>query len=361
MNYGFNEAQTMLQRSIRDILEKESPIARVREVEASATGHDAALWRRLGELGLLELGLPGAGGSFVDALIFAEELGRTIAPAPFVSSIVVGASLLSSIDEFTPVVDELIAGDSVVSFAVNEAAALYSPACFDTAASKDGVWRVSGEKRFVEDAAAAGSFLVVANIDGVETGLFLVKRDAVEIEMERTVAGDFLGIVRFTGAPAEPVLIGPNSWRTISEALGRARIAHAAKIAGMAATSLRLAIDYAKTRIQFGRPIGSFQSLQHRLADLTTSLEATRFLTYHAGWVVDQGQQAEVSSAMALHSAVDLAEQLSIETAHIFGGYGVSVDTDIQLYYRRLRAAEVRWGDSGQLLEDVAAVSLVTA
>lgn len=359
MNYALNETQAMLRRSIRDVLERECPISRVREIEASDSPYDASLWRRLGRLGMLELGIVRKGESFVDGLVLAEELGRAIAPIPFASSIVASGGLLAGSGKHAAIFADLLAGEIVCPFAISDDLSNVDPwNSRSLAIRRTSDVALVGPKSFVEALPTVGPLVFVTKTDNQIVRAYLVDASLGEVTYERTTAGDLLGSIFFEGALAEEVGGRGPSVDRVYAAIDRARIAHAANICGMAARSLEMAIDYAKTRIQFGRPIGSFQTLQHRLADLTTSLEATRFLTYHAGWTVDQGVDFDVAAAMALHSAIDVAEQLAIETAHIFGGYGVSVDTDIQLYYRRLRAAEVRWGDAGQLLETVASKDL---
>ncbi|MCS6801932.1 MAG: acyl-CoA dehydrogenase family protein [Chloroflexota bacterium] len=355
MNLSFTEEQELLRRAAREFLEAHSPPAVAREVEDRREAMSSLLWRSLAELGWLGLGLPeevgGSGGGALEVALFAEELGRAIAPVPWIPSVVWSGALLAAFR--SPPLDDLlrriIAGSAIVVPALREHDLGYGPEQLRCRAERreDG-WRLTGEKRFVVDGAAASHFVVLARDGAGRLTAFLVEAggEGVTVTAHPTTAGDGLASVQL--AEVRPLdVIGPvgNGWAAIQNAEQRATNALTAWMLGGTEKQLEAAVDYAKVRIQFGRPIGSFQAIQHKLAEVRWRLDALRLLTYKAASSLAAGRDAaiEVSEAKAY---ANRWISWSMHRIHeVFAGIGFMRVHDTQLYYRRLKVAESIWGD----------------
>jgi alkylation response protein AidB-like acyl-CoA dehydrogenase len=359
MNLSLTEEQELLRRSAREFLETQSPPALAREVEDSRQPMSSALWASLAQLGWLGLGLPetagGSGGGALEVAIFAEELGRAIAPVPWISSCVWGGILLA--DHRTPETDAVlqraIAGTAVLAAAIREEDIGYGPDQIRCRAERrqDG-WRLTGEKRFVVDGGAATHLVVLAREgarDG-DTGLsaFLVPADdeGMTVAPQPTTAGDGLATVRLEDARPLAV-VGPvgGGWAAIQKAERRATAALTAWMLGGAEKQLEAAVEYAKVRVQFGRPIGSFQAIAHKLAEVKWRLDALRMLTYQAAACLADGRDAALEVAQAKAYANRWVSWAMHRVHEVFAGIGFMRVHDTQLYYRRLKVAESLLGD----------------
>jgi alkylation response protein AidB-like acyl-CoA dehydrogenase len=224
--------------------------------------------------------------------------------------------------------------------------------------SGDG-WKLNGCKLFVADAAAATSVLVIARTGDAAANLtaFLVDMTDIQVELDETTAGDQLGALFFDGVEvSDSARFGEvnGAWPSVERALAIGQLGLAAYTLGLAQQALEMAVEYAKTRVQFGVPIGSFQALQHKMADRSTEIDGLRFLVYHAAWNADIGLPFDQDARKAKAFAGMICRQTALDCAHMFGGYGMVVETDIQLYYRRLRMTEVRFGQHDEMLEAIA-------
>ncbi|MCK4965109.1 MAG: acyl-CoA/acyl-ACP dehydrogenase, partial [Dehalococcoidia bacterium] len=302
MDLGLTEEQDMLKTSARDFLQKECPKQLVRQLDESEEGYSPELWRKMAGLGWIGLPFPeeygGGGGSFLDLVVLLETMGYNILPGPFFSTVVLGGlTILAAGNEeqkkrFLP---EIASGGMILTLALTEPSARYDAASVKTTAVvRNGEYVINGTKLFVLDANVADFILCVARTKEAtnpENGLtvFLVdtKSPGVKITLLKTLARDKQCEVIFdeVSVPKENVLGELNrGWPTVQGVLQRATVAKCAEMVGGAQAALDMAVAYAKERVQFNRPIGSFQAIQHYCANMVSDVDGSRFVTYKAAW-----------------------------------------------------------------------------
>ncbi|MCL6648884.1 MAG: acyl-CoA/acyl-ACP dehydrogenase [Chloroflexi bacterium] len=360
MNLSLREDQQLLQRAARDLLSAHAPVSLARQVEDERRGMARALWKVLADHGWLGVGLPaavGGSGGPVEVAVLAEELGRVIAPVPWLSTAVWSANVLAGCLEpaAARVLSQLIAGNAVVVPALRERDTGYRPtATHCQAAPADGEWRLSGEKQFVPDGSIADAFLVLARTGEGEEGLFLLPAaEGVRLAVQPTTDGHSLAVLWLDQAPA--ILLGaPGAgWALVEPAEWRAAAAAAAWMLGAAERALEMAVEYARVRVQFGRPIGSFQAVSHKLAEVRWRLDALRMLTYRAAAALAR----DPTSTAAVAAAKLYANRWTIWALHrcheVFAGIGFMRIHDLQLYYRRLLAVGSLFGDEAHHQREV--------
>lgn len=362
MDLGPNEAQQIIKTNARQFLEDACPTEHVREMEEDATGFDPAIWAQVCDFGWSGMLIPeeygGFGGDMTDMAVLAEEIGRALLPSPLFASSVVGALTVmaaGSDEQKQALLPGIASGASIVTLALNEPSGTYEPWGVQAEATPDGAgWTLSGTKLYVPYADSAGTLIVAARTEA-GTGpegitLFLVDPQApgVTLTILDTIYQDhqFEVVLDGVSVNADQVLgeVG-GGWAAIEEMLDRAAVVVAAESIGGAERSLELAVDYSKERVQFGRPIGSFQALQHKMARMVTEVTGAQLLVYEAAWRLAEGLDASIEVPMAKAAASGAYSTCSIEGTHIFGGAGFIKEADIQLYFRRAKGAEVLMGD----------------
>ncbi|MEB2345107.1 MAG: acyl-CoA/acyl-ACP dehydrogenase [Deltaproteobacteria bacterium] len=361
MDFAFSEEQDEFRGIVRRFVEERWPTAEVRRL-AERAGFEPAVWKQMGaELGLQGLAIPeaygGQGFGFLELGIALEELGRQLAGGPYLASAVLATqAILAAAGEAQRAewLPALAAGDLIAALAVDEPGA--RPGLDGVAATlrRDGAdVRVSGAKTAVLDAQNAGLLLVAAREPGA-AGLTLValRPDAPGVEL---VPADGLDLARKHGelvlhdAPAVALGTPGSAGPALRRALDLGAIALAAEAVGAAARCLEMAVAYAKERIQFGRPIGSFQAIQHKCAEVMLELETARSAAYWSWWVASQdgvepGVLAEAAS-VAKATAGDALTRAAAESVQIHGGVGFTWEFDCHLYFRRAKAVEHLLGD----------------
>jgi alkylation response protein AidB-like acyl-CoA dehydrogenase len=320
------------------------------------------MWSALGELGLLGLTIDeqhgGSAMSMLEAAIVYEELGRAIVPSPhFVSCVITAGAIarLGASEQQSAWLPRLASGDAVATVAWLEPEGGYTPAGVTLTAQPDGDGFVlDGVKRHVAFAHSADVLLVVARI-GDEVALLLVDptADGVSMEQQLTVAGDTQYEVRFSGVRVAPgARLGTgDAWDAWHDVLLDGAILLAAQAVGGARAALDLAVDYAKTRQQFDKPLGAFQALAHYLADAATAVDGAQALVWEAAWARSEGQPVDRLAPMAKLYAGQTFRDVTGTAVQIFGGVGFTVDFDIQLYFRRAKSLQLNWWDDRHLEE----------
>jgi len=363
MDLGLTEEQDMLKTSARDFLQKECPKQLVRQLDESEEGYSPELWRKMAGLGWIGLPFPeeygGGGGSFLDLVVLLETMGYNILPGPFFSTVVLGGlTILAAGNEeqkkrFLP---EIASGGMILTLALTEPSARYDAASVKTTAVvRNGEYVINGTKLFVLDANVADFILCVARTKEAtnpENGLtvFLVdtKSPGVKITLLKTLARDKQCEVIFdeVSVPKENVLGELNrGWPTVQGVLQRATVAKCAEMVGGAQAALDMAVAYAKERVQFNRPIGSFQAIQHYCANMVSDVDGSRFVTYKAAWKVSEGLPATFDVAVAKAWTSGAYGRVTLLAHQIFGAIGFTMDHDMHLYYRRAKAGEIMFGD----------------
>jgi alkylation response protein AidB-like acyl-CoA dehydrogenase len=364
MDFSFTEEQDMLRISARDFLAKECPKSRVREMANDDRGYDLQVWHRMAELGWMGLVLPeeygGMGASFMDLAILMEEMGRNILPGPFFSTVALCALALleyGSSDQKTGFLPQIAKGEAVWAFALAESSGRYKASEVGLRAVLKGKdYVLEGHKLFVTDAHVADYFLVVGSTgDGErpEDGITLFILDArgpnLGMEAIPTIGGDRQFKISLDGVtvPEDNVLgkMG-KGWEIVDFILQRAAVLKCAEMSGACQAVLDMTSSYAKERIQFDRPIGSFQAIQHKLADMLIDVEAVQYLLYQAAWGISVGLPSPWQISAAKAKANEAYQRICIEAIAAHGAIGYTMDHDIGLYYRRVKAAQFTAGDT---------------
>ncbi len=366
VEFTFTDEQAQLRAAVRKFSAENFDEPTVRRLMESDPPFDAKVWARLGgELGVLGLSVPesdgGVGGTLVDQAVAVEELGARLACGPVFGTVflaipaLVAASSGPARDEL---LGELVEGTRTAAFAVPERAGSFEPEAVAVTSSGDAV---SGTVERVVDAGAADVLLVAANgTDGV--GLYAV--DAAGSGVERTPLATLdltrpQANVRFTDAPARLIAGPDDAARVIEHALQVGAALLAVEQVGAAQHLLDLSVEYAKSRLQFGRPIGSFQAVKHRLADVLVDVEHARSTAYHAVWALTDGSDdpaLATSIAQAVCSAA--LSHVATDTIQVHGGIGFTWEHQAHLYFKRAATDAALLGNAEQHRSRVAAMVL---
>jgi alkylation response protein AidB-like acyl-CoA dehydrogenase len=376
MDFGFSEQQELLRRSARQFLERQCPSAVVRRLSEDSSGAAAELWQGMAELGWMGLALPeaygGSGLGLVDLALVMEEMGRVLLPAPFLASVVLaGLTVLEAASEAQKqrLLPRLAKGELKASLALLEADGRYDPRGIGLRASIRGNRAtLHGTKLFVVDAHVADALVCVARTRGgrdPEAGISLFWIDAKTPGVSCTPLAGIdqtrrLCAVSFdrVGVPLDQLLgARDTAWRPLQRALDRATVALCAEMLGGAEKVLEMCVEYAKTRVQFGRPIGSFQAVKHRLADMKMLIENARSVVYYAAWAADaDAPEAARAASMAKAYCSDMYTQVAADGIQVHGGIGFTWDHDMHLYFKRAKSSEVLLGDAAWHRERTAAL-----
>jgi alkylation response protein AidB-like acyl-CoA dehydrogenase len=352
MDLRLTDEQQMLRETVRGLLGQYSAPETVRALEDDETGYRADLWNEMARMGLLGLGIAeehgGAGqGALANAILY-EELGRALTSSPHFVSCVVGTGILARSPVAARWLPGIASGETIVSVAWFEPGrGCDSDDVFTTAAP------LKGTKILVPFAPQSSRLLVLARSDdGV--AVYLADPREASVSRESTLAGDASYEVTFDGVAGERVA----SWAEWEDVSIDGQIALAAFCVGGARRAHEMAVGYAKERVQFDRPIGSFQAIAHPLADTATGIEGAATLVQEAAWARETGRNAAPLAAMAKLVAADVFKRTTKLGQQVFGGIGFTRDIDMQLYFRRAKQLEITWWDPRYLEERVAAAEL---
>jgi alkylation response protein AidB-like acyl-CoA dehydrogenase len=351
--FGLTAEQDALRSSVRRLLENRASIATVRELMSSELGQDKALWHAMAEIGLPGLVIPerfgGYGFNHVDLAIVLEELGRAVACTPLLATQLVANALLASGDnaaceEFLPAV---ASGDVIGTLAVAERRGEWDSSQVQVRADAIGS-RVllTGTKTFVLDGGLADLILVSAR-NGDAIGLYAVAGDAGGLTRRSLPVLDQtrkLAELKFDGVEARR--IGPVDGRkAIDKALDIAAVLLAAEQVGVAQRCLDMAVDYAKNRVQFGRPIGSFQAIKHMCADMLVEVEYARSAAYYAAWAAaEDSTELPVVACLVKAACSDAAFKVAGDNIQVHGGIGFTWEHDAHLYFKRATSSKELFG-----------------
>lgn len=353
----FTPEQVELGRMMRSFLEAASPEATVRRLMETERGFDPAVWTKMGgELGLQQLAIPeeygGAGYTFVELGVVLEEMGRALLCAPFLSTVVMAANtlLLSGDDQAKKeLLPALASGEKTGTLAYTEADGRWDASGIVTAATRtaDG-WKISGEKVFVLDGHTADLLLVIARtdrglsifaVDDSAPGLLRVPMQTMDLTRKQAR-------IKFTDVPARLIGVEGEAVIVLPAVLDLAAVALAVEAVGGAQQCLDMAVEYAKVREQFGRPIGSFQAIKHKCADLLLDVESARSAAYYAMWAAaGNSPELPVAAAMAKAYCAEAYAHAAAENIQIHGGIGFTWEHPAHLYFRRAKSTELLFGD----------------
>jgi len=373
MDFNFSEEQEMLRTLARDFLSRECPKTKARELEKDEKGYDPQMWHNMAKLGWMGLVFPeeyeGINASFMDLVILMEEMGRNILPGPFFSTIAFCALPIleyGTIEQKSRFLPQIARGETIWALALTESSGSYRASEIKLHAKSEGEdYILEGDKFFVSDAHIADYLLVVARTGeekSPEKGITLFIVDAKDtglgMEVIPTIAGDRQCQVSFN-----KVRVSKNSilgdagqgWHIVDFLLQRAAILKCAEISGACQAVLDMTSTYAKQRIQFDRPIGSFQAIQHKLADMLINVDGVQYLLYQAAWGISVGSPSQLQISIAKAKASEAYQRICIDGITTHGAIGFSLDHDIGLYYRRVKTAEFAAGGIDLHRENIAA------
>jgi alkylation response protein AidB-like acyl-CoA dehydrogenase len=359
MALGVTTEQDELRASVQRFLADRAPVTRVRELMETPDGIDRAVWEQAGsQLGLQGLAIPeeygGAGFTFAEQAIVLEELGAALYSGPYLASAVLAAqALLASPDESArrDLLPGIASGEVIATLAFTEDGGSWDPGAIRLAAAlgDGGGWRLDGHKSFVLDGGSAGLILTVAVADG-GLSLFAVDADAAGLTVSVLPTLDQtrkLARLSFEGVPGRLIGSVGDGAAVLDRVLDVAAIALAAEQLGGAQRALDMAVEYAKVRHQFGRPIGSFQGLKHRMADLLLEVESLRSaVNYAAAAVAEGAAEVPVVAALVKAYASETYFHVAAENIQIHGGIGFTWEHDAHLYFKRAKSSELLFGDA---------------
>ena len=370
MSMAFNEEQDELRKSVRRFLEQKSSSGDVRRLMETDEGYDTAVWQQMAEqLGLQGLSLPeehgGSGYGFIEQIVVLEEMGRALLCAPFYSSVVLaGTALVESGDEAAQkdLLPGIADGSTIATLAWVENPSKWGLEELSTTAKRSGDgYTLDGRKTLVLDGHTASLILVVAQADGgpslfaVDASASGLTRKKLEtLDMTRKVAS-----LELSGVPARLIGNEGDAAGILERTLRLAIIALCAEQVGAAQKCLEMSVDYAKLRVQFGRPIGSFQAIKHKCADMLLEVESARSAAYYAAWALADGSD-ELPTVTALAKAYcsEAFANAAAENIQIHGGIGFTWEHDAHLYYRRAKSTEQFLGSPAEHRDELAKLLL---
>ena len=375
MNFAFSEEQEMLRDTARRFLESKSSSEVVRRLMETEEGYDHALWSEIANQGWQAMAIPedygGAGFSFMEQAILMEEMGRTLFPSPFLSTVVVGADLVLTAgteEQKQEILPGIASGERTIALAqLEENGSWDSDGITMVAKTAGSDLVIDGVKSFVLDGHTADTLIVALRTDDASTGddgisLVVVPADSVGTTRRRLETMDQTrkqAEITFQGVrvPATAILGAEGAgWAALRDTQDRAVVALAFEQVGGAARCLEMSVQYAKDRVQFGRPIGSFQAIKHKCADMLVEVESAKSAAYYAGWAVTAGDdEVKIVAPLAKAYCSEAFFHCAAETIQIHGGIGFTWEHDAHLYFKRARATEALLGDPRHHRERVAA------
>ena len=360
MNFSFSDDQVLLKNSVRAALEEQCKSSHVRAMAEDGKGYSDELWGEMGKLGWLGLPFPeehgGAGLGLVELAIVLEEMGRAAYPGPFFSTVVLGGlglMLGGSAEQKDKWLPAIASGRARMTAALLEEHLDWEPASTTASATKSGSgWILSGVKRFVPWAHVADVILVPArSAEGLS--LFLLDPKSVGVTLSPMKGIDLTN--RWSELRLDKVAVGaeaimgqPGGAASLLESLlRRAAVCASAEMLGAARRCLDMSVEYVKVREQFGQPIGSFQAIRHRCAEMLLEAENAHAAVYYAAWALTAGaEDAAVASSICKSYVNEAARRVCGDAIQVHGGIGFTWEYDLHLYMKRAKALEPLYGDT---------------
>ena len=364
MNFAFSEEQEELRTSVRRFLEDKSPSATVRKLMETEEGYDADTWRQIADLGWQSMHIPeeygGSGFSYIELIILLEEQGRALFCAPFFSTVCLATNailLAGTGDQKKQLLPGIANGETIATLAFTEPSGRWDAAGITMSAKKEGDgYTLNGTKLFVLDGHTANLIIVAARTgegDGPE-GVSLFAVDPSTQGVSRKALNTMDQTRKQAEVKFEGVKVGADSllgsegdgWRHLERVLDLAAVALAAEQVGGAQKVLEMAVEYAKVRVQFGRPIGSFQAIKHKCADMLLEVESAKSAAYYAGWAArEMNEELPVVASLAKAYCSEAYFHAAAENIQIHGGIGFTWEHPAHLYCKRAKSSELLFGD----------------
>jgi alkylation response protein AidB-like acyl-CoA dehydrogenase len=364
MDFALNEQQEMMQTLARDFLTSEYPEKVLRAMVGDEKGFNPELWQKMAATNLLGLSVPeayGGVGDFLDLTIVLEEMGKACFISPFFTAVVLGANIIMAVGnevqkkKYLPPVVE---GKSIMTLAVAELDGKYAADAIQTKATrKSDDFIINGTKLFVPDAHVADHIICAARTgDGITLFIVDINTPGIIVNLLKTISGDKQCEVTFknVAVSAENVLGKMDEgWRYIEKILERANVARCAEMVGLAEQALKITLDYARERQAFSHPIGAFQSIQHRCADILIDVDASRLVTCQAAWKINEGLPATGETAIAKAWVSQACRRVMTSAHQVHGAIGFTEDHILHFYTKKARANEFSFGGVNEQLEKI--------
>jgi alkylation response protein AidB-like acyl-CoA dehydrogenase len=371
VTFAPTDEQRELSRVVRKFLEDKAPLEQTRRLMESVDGIDAAVWDQMArELGLQALHIPeaygGMGFTFAELALVLEEMGHALLCAPYFSSVALAANAVLAAgteEQCKELLPGIAAGETRATLAVAERGDVWDPASIAAEARPEsGSHRLHGVKTAVVDGHSAQLIIVAARVPdsagAAGVGLFIVDATAAGLTRSPLPALDQtrkLARLEFAGAPARRLGDADTGWPAVARTLRQAAVCLAAEQVGGAQRCLDMAVDYAKVRTQFGRPIGSFQAIKHRCADLLLAVETARSAALYAvAAAVADGAELALAASLARAHCSEVFSRAASENIQIHGGIGFTWEHDAHLFLKRAKSSEYLFGSASRHREIVA-------
>ena len=367
MDFTLSEEQEMLKTMARDFLTDKCPKKFVKEMEEDEKGYSPEMWAEMADLGWMGLVFPekygGSEMSFLDLSVLLEETGRACLPGPFFSTVVLGglpimdAGTDEQKQEYLP---RIAGGEAIFTAALTEVGGGYDASSIQVRATAEGDnYVIEGTKLFVPDAAVADYIICPARTseDGITVFIVDAKSEGISTKVLKTIANDKQCEVVFNKVkvPGANILGEPDKgWEIVRTIIEKSAIAKCCAMVGAMEAVLEMTVEYAKERKQYDQPIGAFQVIQHYCANMAIDVDASRYGTYQAAWMLSEGIPCHKEVAEA-KSFINESFERFIALAHqIHGAIGVTIDHDLQYYTKRAKSAQLSYGGSDYHRETVA-------
>lgn len=356
MDFAFSDEQEELRRTARRWLEEKAPSSVVRMLMESDDGYDSEQWQELSQLRWQAMAIPeeygGAGFGFLELSILFEEMGRCLYPAPFLSSMVLAAGAVleaGNNEQKRRILPSLANGEKIGCLAHIEPNGRWDQSAIETTAKQTGDgWMLNGTKSFVIDGDIADLLIVAARTDS-GIGLFEVEGEGPGVSRRRLETMDLTrkqAEILLEEAPAELLGEEATGGVALERVLEKAVVALASEQVGGAAKCLEMSVEYAKVRHQFGRPIGSFQAIKHKCAEMLVQVESARSAAYYAAWAASaDDDELRVVAPLAKSYCSDAFFFCASENIQIHGGIGFTWEHDAHLYFKRAKTSQLLFGD----------------
>jgi alkylation response protein AidB-like acyl-CoA dehydrogenase len=357
VNFAYSEEQEELRRTVRAFLDQKSPEAEVRRLMETDDGIDPAVWSQMAEqLGLQGLHIPeefgGSGFGYVELCIVLEEMGRRLLVAPFFSSVVLAANtLLESGDDAAKkeLLPGIASGETIATLALTEDNGRWDETGITLRATQGANgWTLDGAKSFVIDGALADLILVAARTDA-GVSIFAVPGDAPGLTRTRLATMDLTrkqAKLDFAGTPARLIGTDGAGWPVLETVLDLVNVALVNESVGGAQEVLETAVQYAKDRVQFGRPIGSFQAIKHKCADMLLEVESSKSAAYYAAsCAAERTDELPTTACLAKAYVGEAYFHTAAENIQVHGGIGFTWEHSAHLYFKRAKSSELLFGD----------------
>lgn len=365
MDFGLNEDQETLARYAREFLTAECPMSFVRTMMEGETAHDPSFYAKMAGLGWMAIAIPeefgGQGMSYVDLAVLLEETGRAVLPGPFFATVGLAAPVIleaGTDEQRKSLLPPIASGERTATVAYTEASARVDASGVELPArSENGGFVLTGTKSFVLDAHVANTIIVAARTSEADdptegVTLFLVDREADGVSVKQLKTMDMTR--RLCEVSLDGLKVGADAvlgdvgkgWSRLERALHGSAALLSAECVGGANQVLDMSVEYARNRIQFGRPIGSFQAVKHKCADMLVDVELARSAMYYAAWSASSDEsELALAASMAKSFCSDAYLRVATNGIHVHGGIGFTWEHDMHIYFKRAKANEVLLGD----------------